>query len=321
MPPPLITLIATAGGNADLRDTLRSLAACEIPEAYRKTIIVENGGRDGAEAIVADAQREHPQLACEYRYAERPNKSNALNECLATLDENCLLFMTDDDIEFDPRVLAEYSAAAERSGEGVVYGGTLKVRSTGEAPEELQEFLPISATGFPRREYRDGQDFLGANWAAYVNDLKSTGSFDPRFGPGSPYTATGQESEMMRQLRRRGMRFEYVAGAVVWHQFDASGYSLGFLGRRSFRNGVEHGQRLWLRNAEGEPTPWRWDLAKSRIYSTLLPLVTLLTPALAPKRLHARLIAALNAGRGRLRGWNALKNEARRNVSHLPDKP
>ncbi|QDT67217.1 Glycosyl transferase family 2 [Planctomycetes bacterium MalM25] len=313
MLPPLITLIATAGGNADLRDTLRSLAACDLPEGYRKTIVIENGGRQGAEEIVTETQGEHPHLACEYQFAERPNKSNALNECLATLDENFLLFMTDDDIEFDPRVLTEFSEAARESGEHVVYGGMLKVRSTGEAPEELQEFLPISATGFPRREYRDGQDFLGANWAAFAEDLKAIGGFDPRFGPGSPHTATGQESEMMRQLRRRGMRFQYVPGAVVWHQFDASGYSLDFLSRRSFRNGVEHGQRLWLRRAEGEQTPWRWDLAKSRVYSTLLPLVTLVTQALAPKRLHARLIAALNAGRGRLEGWNALKNETQRN--------
>lgn len=309
MPCRLITVIATAGGNPSLRETLRSLDRCEKPSSYLKTIVIENGTQAGAEAIVTEVQHEHPALACEYLHAERANKSNALNECLATLDENYLLFMSDDDIEFDTSVLQAYAAVAGDTGGGVVYGGPIRVRKLGEAPEELKEFLPPSATGFPLREYREGDNFLGANWAAFSDDLKAAGGFDPRFGPGSPLTATGQESEMMRQLRRRGNRFQYVPEALVWHAFDAAGYSVDFLGRRNYRNGIEHGIRMRLRYEEGEKTPHVKDWWKSRLYTLLLPIAIPAVRMAGAKRLHAKLIRSLHGARGRKVGWAATKRE------------
>ncbi|MEO0529384.1 MAG: glycosyltransferase [Planctomycetota bacterium] len=304
---PLIAVIATAGGNPRLRDTLRSLAACERPESYRKTILVENGKPAGAEAVVAEVNAEHPGFACEYLYSERANKSSALNACLETLNENCLLFLSDDDIEFDPGILQAYASAAEGSENGVAYGGPVRVRTTGEVPPELRYSLPPSATGFPLGEYSDDQDFLGANWAVSRDDLNAAGGFDPRFGPGSPLTATGQESEMMRQLRRLGCEFRYVPEAVIWHHFDASGYTTDFLGRRKYRNGVEHGIRMRLRYTEGESLRWQQDLRKSRLYTLLLPLAIPFARLLAPKEKHARMVAALNAARGRLTGWHSTR--------------
>lgn len=304
---PLIAVIATAGGNPRLRETLLSLAACDRPDSYRKTVVIENGQRAGAEAVVAAVNGDQPGFACEYLYAERANKSSALNTCLATLDENCLLFLSDDDIEFEPALLRAYAKAADGTDGGVVYGGPVRVRTTGEVPPELRYSLPPSATGFPLGEYSDEHDFLGANWAVCLNDLKAAGGFDPRFGPGSPLTATGQESEMMRQLRRSGCQFRYVPDAVIWHHFDASGYTTEFLGRRSYRNGLEHGIGMRLRYAEGESMPYKRSLRKSRLYTLLLPIAIPFARWLAPPKTHARMVAALNAARGRLTGWHATR--------------
>lgn len=309
MPCRLITVIATAGGNPSLRETLRSLHQCERPNSYLRTIVIENGVQAGAEAIVAKVQQEHPALACEYLHAERANKSNALNECLATLDGNCLLFLSDDDIEFDPSVLQAYATAAGDTVGGVVYGGPIRVRTLSKAPEELKVLLPPSATGFPIREYREGDNFLGANWAAFSDDLEAAGGFDPRFGPGSPLMATGQESEMMRQLCRRGNRFQYVPEAVVWHAFDATGYSVEFLGRRNYRNGIEHGIRMRLCHEEGEKTPHVKDWWKSRLYTLILPIAIPVVRLVGAKRLHAKLVRSLNGARGRKVGWAATKRE------------
>ena len=48
--------IATSGRPELLRRTLESLKECEEPVGYRETVVVENGPRGGAEAVVRAAR-------------------------------------------------------------------------------------------------------------------------------------------------------------------------------------------------------------------------------------------------------------------------
>ena len=62
----LSVLIPTHGRPTLLGRTLASLAACRLPEGYREAVVVENGSRAGAEAVVAEAARAHPGLRLRY---------------------------------------------------------------------------------------------------------------------------------------------------------------------------------------------------------------------------------------------------------------
>src|SRR5262245_60357744 len=104
----LWVLIASAGRPESLRQTLASLAATTKPPSYRGTLIVENGPRYGVEETVRIFQREH---RFEHLYVSEANKSHALNCGLERLSDG-LVFMTDDDVRFDPNVLVAYDRVA-----------------------------------------------------------------------------------------------------------------------------------------------------------------------------------------------------------------
>src|SRR5687768_34238 len=172
----LVVILATAGRSDLLERTLTSLSACERPEAYRETIVVENGGQNGAEAVVA---RFSKQLSARYLYAARGNKSFALNCALETIGDT-LIFFTDDDVRLDPRVLNAYAQRSERYPQGRFFGGPTSVDYEQEPPAWLKRYLPTSAVGWEWKESSDTVNkaaFLGFNWAAFARDIRAAGGF------------------------------------------------------------------------------------------------------------------------------------------------
>lgn len=299
---PIVTVLPTAGGNPELADTLKSLAACRKPDRYQKTIVVENGPAKGAQQMVEQARRAYPQESYEYLHVERANKSNALNECLNRLEQDCLLFLTDDDVTYDPALLEVYARHSEGVMQGVVYGGPIKVQGIEDAPAELTARMPLSHVGFPRGAYRPGLPFIGSNWAAFSQDIQAAGGFDPRFGPGSQTGASGQETEAQWRLQKLGCSFQYLPEAVVWHIVEPERFTPEFLGRRAYNNGVTRGILLRDQYEAGQaPNCWR-SLAADRFYSLVLPCVCWC----GGSSWRVRCVEKLHRARGRLRGWQAV---------------
>ena len=233
----------TAKNSLLLPRTLASLAECDQPANYRRTIVVENGTRGTAEGTTHCAPS---VLGAEYLHVERANKSNALNCVLERLDDDTLVYLVDDDVRFAKNVLIEYSRASSDLTAGVVLGGPLRIDSESDPPDRWLPLLPGSMKGWePTQQEFDASRkfFLGANWAVFVGDVKRAGGFDSRYGPGSRLGATGQEWNMQIALKQLGARFEYLPGAVVWHHVDFGRFSPDFLLRRKFRGGLEAGIR------------------------------------------------------------------------------
>ena len=262
----LVTLIATAEGSTSLADTLQSLAACDLPPEYRRTYVIENGPPNGAQSVVAHA----PEcLRAEYVHVAQPGKAAALNHVLKDLGDHCLVFLTDDDLRYDPQILAAYMAAVDGVAEGVVLGGPLRI-DTDAGPAEMRlPHLPPSLTGWeptPEAFAKVKAHFLGANWVAFVRDLRRAGGFDARFGPGSRLNATGQEWTMQQQLHRVGVRFVYVPEAVVWHKVERRRFCREFLLRRHYRMGIQRG-------IESRDLGRRPDGGTSRMYRQVVKAV------------------------------------------------
>jgi len=220
-----------------------------------RLIVVENGPKSGAEALVASNSS---WLKPEYRHVEIANKSLALNAVLETL-EDCLVLFFDDDIRVDPQILCHYDHAAGSAQAGKMFGGGMRVDYEEMPRSWLLEYLPFSAKGWhPEADAYagvcGGLDFMGCNWAAFSSDIRKAGAFNPRFGPGGTSGGTGQERAMQIALRNGGCDPVYVPAAVVWHYVPKSRCSLGWTLRRSYRNAIswahEHpipsGQRTYF---------------------------------------------------------------------------
>ena len=248
--PRLTALIPTHGRPTLLGRTLASLAACRLPEGYREAVVVENGIRAGAEAVVAEAAGAHPHLSLRYMHVERANKSHALNEALATVEDGLVVFF-DDDVRLEPGVLEAYAEAADETGAGHYFGGSMGVDYEHEPPDWVRRLLPLSARGVDLREpHREWHVYLGANWAAFTEDLRATGGFNDSYGPGSTSGATGQEADMQERLLARGVRQVDVPDALVWHYVPEERSSLRWLIRRKYRGGMQHGQTA---RTDGDP--------------------------------------------------------------------
>jgi GT2 family glycosyltransferase len=252
--------IATSGRPDLLARTLKSLSACELPAGYRETVVVENGPRCGAEEVVRNAP---PILNARYMYTSRANKSAAMNGVLKTLGD-CLIIYLDDDVRLAPRTILAYTETAQREGPENFYGGPLNIDYDSPPPQWLKEYMPKSATGWElsgREQRVSSAVFLGGNWAAFSQTLRSAGGFSLDRGPGSRVGCTGEETEMQRLLLSKGLSGIYVPAARVWHYVPSDRCTPEWTLQRNFLNGMQEGARA---AGHGRPLgipPW-WIVSR-----------------------------------------------------------
>ena len=248
--PDVCVVIATRDRADDLSRTLQSLQSCDRPPAVREILIVDNGRAGGPGSRVEALVRTR---GARYLWWPRGGKSVALNRALEELRDDDLVFFTDDDVEVGSRTLRAYADAARGVLSGTMYGGDLEVEYEVEPPGWLVPYLPRSATG--QRGAKPAGALAGANWAAFVADLRACGGFHPALGPGSVSGATGQETWAQRRLAARGVRAVHVPDAVVVHRVPAGRCSPEWAIDRTEREGVHDG----LLEASIDPHPMgRW---------------------------------------------------------------
>lgn len=237
-------MLAVAGKNTKLEETLESLLQCHIPAAYVATIVVENGIKYDVESIV---QRFSVRNEMRYLYHAKGNKSSALNFAIAHIDEDdALLFMTDDDAEFDPHILEHYASYAAKYPESTYFGGKMLPKYEHSPPDWLSHILPSSSSQWPpdHLDMQQNHRFLGINWAAYLQDIRQLGCFDIRFGPGTVPRRVGQEHNMQDRLSAAGLRAIFIPEAIVWHYVPKEKSNLRFARHRSKQFGIRKGIEL-----------------------------------------------------------------------------
>ncbi len=224
---------------------LDGLRGCEDVAKLDSIVVVENGGRFGAEEVVRERAVDLP---VRYAFSKRANKSAALNHGLHFVDAELIIFF-DDDVEVRPGTIAAYLSAAHRYGRGHFFGGRVYPRYDPEPPPDwLSDALPLSCTGFdlgPRE--RPYHEFIGNNWAAFRADVLEANGFSTRLGPGSGLI--GQETELQVRLVERGCTGVYLPGAQVDHYVPPEHLTVAWARRRRYRQRIAH---LLLRDAPEE---------------------------------------------------------------------
>ena len=289
----MCVLIATAGRSELLGETLRSFADCVLPDCYREAIIVENGPPQGTKEIVAAAPS---AIRARYVHVPTPGKSNALNEVIKTLADDCLIVFADDDILVSPLHLTIYDDAFRRHPSRHYFGGPVKARYEETPPEYLVPLLPNSARGWQPEtgSFNPSKDFafLGFNWAARCGELKERGMFDVNVGPGGTTGGTGQEITMQRSFFRSGSKPVYLPDALVRHFVPKTRCSEPWVIKRWKRYGITRGyERNYL-------------IVLFHLLTLITTSLLLAIPWFASRRRNiTKLKCKLNFIAGWLRGW------------------
>lgn len=217
-PVAVVVVIPTHGRPTLLGRTLDAVIRCKHPPSYLGCVVVENGPKAGAEALVSTLAEAHPDAPLRYLYHPQANKSAALNAVLERIPDGTLCIFLDDDVRFNESLLECYANAAIHMSGGAYFGGPVSCDYERMPPSWLLSLLSHSARGYSLKDRGTMSDeYLGFNWAAFSHDLRSIDGFDPAIGPGSSTGCTGDESDVQRRLRTRGVLPVDVEGARVWH--------------------------------------------------------------------------------------------------------
>jgi hypothetical protein len=139
---------------------------------------------------------------------------------------------------------------------------------------------------------------MGFNWAVYADEVKAAGGFDPRFGPGSPTGALGDETDLQRRLHARGARKVNVPEAIVAHAVPAERCTEAWALRRFYQQGVALGLAERQRGARAEAARSALALLKNGL---LYPVSLAQRDAVAAMRARA----SLHGRAGFFRGYFA----------------
>ena len=220
----------------ELADTLRSLAAMDMPPGFDVSVIIaDNDDTPSARDLVTALSRELT-LPIHYRHAPARNISIARNACLDASTADFVAFI-DDDETASSRWLAELIATAEASGAAAVLG-PVRALYRPDAPDwmrrgDFHSTLPVWVRGEIHTGYtcnvllRAGADSLRGR----------------RFSLARGQTG-GEDTEFFDQMHKAGGRIAFSPEAWVDEVVPRARAAFDWLGRRRFRVGQTHGHLL-----------------------------------------------------------------------------
>jgi hypothetical protein len=249
---PIHVVIAACGQPELLRRTLLSLAACRRPAEFAGVIVVENGQPCGLAEVVRSCPAELP---CRYLFSEPGNQSLAQNVALDTIDRGLVIF-TDDDVRWETQTLEAYRQGASGVERGEIYGGPVEAEFEGPPPPDwMLKFFPKTVRGYAHPFVTKTRvfepEFIGPNFAAFVEDLRAIGGIDTRLGPGCAVGCPGAESDAQERLLAAGVAAYYLPEARVHHFVRSRCTEPSWVLDRAYRTGVAWGIRTATRPGFG----------------------------------------------------------------------
>lgn len=219
-----------------LAETLRSLAAMDMPPGYRVGVIVaDNDDVPSAAALVEEMAGELP-LAIRYVHCPARNISIARNACLEASSADFVAFI-DDDEKATSQWLTRLAEAAEATGADVVLG-PVRARYSSAAPGwmrmgDFHSTYPVLVSGQIRTGYTC--NVLLRMGAASIASR--------RFSLERGQTG-GEDTEFFDQVFEAGGTIAYAADAWVEEPVPATRATFAWLTKRRFRVGQTHGRLL-----------------------------------------------------------------------------
>lgn len=232
----LISVCVCTYRRAYLEQTLRSLAALDLPHGLRMHVIVaDNDVWPSARRLVETMAT---ALPCEMRYIHCPasNISLARNACLEAATGDFLAFI-DDDSTVSPQWLAKLIDQAAATKADAVLGPVhaLYARS---APEWMQRgdfhsTRPVWTNG----EIRTG--YSGNVLLDRASPRVRARHFNLALG-----RSGGEDTEYFSHLHQQGGLIAYAPDAVAYEPVTKNRQKFSWLAKRRFRSGQTHGRLL-----------------------------------------------------------------------------
>ncbi len=247
----LSVVVATWNRSRLLGDTLRALAAQEVPAGLAWEIVVVDNNSTDATAQVVDEFAAHAagaSPAVPVRRVLEPEQglSRARNRGVQEA-RGAILAFCDDDVLPAPDWVAGIPAALVRwRADGV--GGRILPRFEGPAPpawltgnRRLMRQLALmdwEGSGPLALPLAPNPQVWGANMAFLRGVFDRAGEFDARRGVSGRRLFRGEEADLIERALRLGMRIVYDASLTVHHRIGPDRMRKAYFRRLAFDDGV-----------------------------------------------------------------------------------
>jgi glycosyltransferase involved in cell wall biosynthesis len=259
--------ICTLNRAESLRRTLGSLAAMRLPDGLDwEVVIVNNGGTDHTDAVIADFA---DRLPIRREFEPQRGLSRARNRAIDSAQGDYIVW-TDDDVIVDPVWLAAYIEAFRRWPGAAVFGGPIIPRFAPPAPSWLIEGEHHLHDMLSFRDFGDADLALsiaekrlpfGPSFAVRSAEQRIH-RYKTNLGHGPNQRRRGEEIDVVERILKAGATGYWVPPARVQHCFNRNQQTVKYiwsfyvsLGETdAFQNGFPavHGP-LWF----GAPR-WLW---------------------------------------------------------------
>ncbi|GAB2671462.1 glycosyltransferase [Paenibacillus thermoaerophilus] len=230
--------ICTCNRERDLPETLESVRFQNYPAGDYEILIVDNNSSDRT----ADIAREYAAATPNARYAMEPEPglSHARNRAIAEARGELLLFL-DDDAVARPDWISGLAACFEDESVACAGGKIVPDWETASPPDWLPEdyysYYTILDYADGVTEMNAGAVPYGANMAFRTDVLRKHGGFRTDLGRVGGKLLSGEESELIRRLKRTH-KVLYTPHAVVRHKIAAERINRKWFLRRLYWQGV-----------------------------------------------------------------------------------
>jgi glycosyltransferase involved in cell wall biosynthesis len=250
VPPLLTVLICTHDRVALLESVLRSLNACQRPDAGAgavEILVIANACRDGTHAALEAyraRERRDGLLPLTWIAEPTPGKSHALNRGAAALRSDWVAIV-DDDHRVSDDFLLRIGQAIVAHPQASLLCGRILPDWDGREPAWVHDDGPyrVYPLPIPRQDFGDAPRELGVggpipgggNQIIRVDVLRRMGPFSTALGPQGHDLGGGEDTEYMLRALRAGERLWYVPGIVQYHHVDLERLALPYLMRKAYQ--------------------------------------------------------------------------------------
>jgi len=237
---PKISVIIATHNRADLvAVALESLAQQTIPGNEFEVIVVDNASSDHTPAVVQKMTAIIPRL--NYVLETRLGLSWARNAGLEAAQGRLVAYL-DDDARAEPGWLEALLAAFTLTTPApACVGGPVFLNWGGlpkSVPARYWTLLSYVNYGDNDRPLSEKEYLVGANMAFDRQALIGVGGFSTQLGRQGSKLLSGEEAQVVSQIRRAGGSVYYAAKAAVWHIVQPDRVRPSWLWRRIFWDGA-----------------------------------------------------------------------------------
>jgi glycosyltransferase involved in cell wall biosynthesis len=233
---PILTIVVSTYNRSDwLRSCLASLEP-QCQDDSVEVLVVDNNSSDNTAGVVQEFSDRSPNV--KYIFEAMQGLSHARNRGIKEALGRIVAYI-DDDGRAHPDWVSAIIRFFDMTPDASGVGGPYSAFSSVPIPPWFPKEYGSKSLGTTTRKLQSGEWISGTNMAFPKSALVEIGGFDSAIGMNGDKVSYGEETNLVKRMRERGMQIYYCAEMGVDHAILPYKLKLTWLLRSNYCNGYD----------------------------------------------------------------------------------